>query len=136
MDAQCQCGALRAQVDVDARPFTTACHCVQCQRRTGSPFGVIAYFSREAVRIDGEAREFTRGSAVGTTVTNGFCPACGGTVYILLEKNPALIGVPVGAFGDSAFPPPNVSVWGQERHHWLELPDSIRQFVQGRDGQV
>lgn len=134
MDAQCQCGGLRARVAEDARPFTTMCHCSACQRRTGSPFGVIAYFRRDLVRILGDAKEFTRGSDLGTTVTSGFCPACGSTIYIRLEKNPDLLGLSVGAFGNRSFPLPHVSVWEQEKHHWLHLPDSIRQFARGTDG--
>jgi hypothetical protein len=134
MEARCQCGALQAQIDDGARPFTTMCHCLQCQRRSGSPFGAIAYFRKESVHILGEAKAFTRSSDAGPTITNGFCPGCGSTIYILLEKNPDLMGVPVGAFGDCAFPAPDVSVWGQEQHHWLALPDGVRQFVRGTDG--
>ena len=134
MEARCQCGALRAAVDEGARPFTTMCHCLACQRRSGSPFGVIAYFRKELVKILGEAKEFTRASDAGPSLTFGFCPACGSTIYVLLQKNPDLTGVPVGAFGDSHFPLADVSVWGQEKHHWLELPDRVRQFVRGRDG--
>ncbi len=134
MDARCQCGALRARVDEAARPFTTMCHCRQCQRRTGAPFGVVAYFRQELVHILGDAKEFTRGSDAGTSLTFGFCPTCGGTIYALLEKNPDLIGVPVGLFGNRSFPPPDVSVWEQERHHWVELPEAIRQFERGTDG--
>ena len=134
MDARCQCGALRARIDGGARPFTTLCHCIQCQLRTGSPFGAVAYFRKELVRIEGDAREFTRGSAAGTTLTSGFCPNCGSTIYILLEKNADLLGVPVGAFGDIGFSTPDVAVWGDEKHHWVELPETIRQFARGRDG--
>jgi hypothetical protein len=41
--AHCCCGSLRA--DVTGEPaFVGACHCTECQRRTGSPFGVNTYF--------------------------------------------------------------------------------------------
>lgn len=115
--------------------MTVLCHCDDCQRRTGSPFGVIAYYAREAVSFSGEAREFTRGSYVGTTLTNGFCPACGSSVYILLEKNPAIIGVPTGAFAAPDFPPPHRAVWEQHKHDWVTLPDGLPSFVRGTDGK-
>ena len=70
---------------------------------------------------------------MGPTVTNGFCPGCGSTIYVILEKNPALLGVPIGAFGNSKFPRPHVSVWEQEKHHWVELPDTMRQFARGTE---
>lgn len=135
MEAQCQCGQLRAHIAKDARALTIACHCTQCQQRSGSPFGVLAYFLKEAIEISGNAREFTRGSFIGSSVTNGFCPNCGSTVYVLLEKNPMMTGVPVGAFGDSEFPPPAIAVWEQEKHHWVKLPDTVQRFVRGTDGK-
>ena len=107
---------------------------MQCQRRSGSPFGVIAYYPKEFVRIVGEAREFTRGSHLGSTVTNGFCPNCGGTIYLRLEKNPAMMGVPVGAFGDGGFPAPQLAVWESEKHPWVVFPDSVHRFVRGTEG--
>ncbi len=134
MEARCQCGALRAEIEAGARPYTTICHCLACQRRSGSPFGAIAYFRRELVRIVGEAREFTRASDAGPSISFGFCLGCGSTISVFLEKNPDLLGVPVGAFGDASFPPPEISVWEQEKHDWVALPETTRQFVRGTEG--
>lgn len=43
--AQCCCGALRAEATGEPA-FAGACHCPECQRRTGSPFGVSTYFPK------------------------------------------------------------------------------------------
>ena len=41
--AHCCCGALRVEASAD--PDTVSvCHCGECQRRTGSVFGVGAFF--------------------------------------------------------------------------------------------
>lgn len=85
------------------------------------------------VRIVGEASEFARSSDVGNSVTSGFCPSCGSTIYVQLEKNPGFTGVPVGAFGESNFPSLDNSVWEQEKHHWVEFPESVSNFVKGTD---
>ena len=135
MLAHCQCGALQASVLDDTQPIPVLCHCDDCQRRSGSPFGVIAYFPKRAVTVAGEAREYTRGSYAGTTLTNGFCPHCGSTTYVLLEKAPELIGVPIGAFADPAFPAPVRAVWDQHRHSWVSHPDSIPTYARGTDGK-
>jgi hypothetical protein len=135
MEGSCQCGQLRATVADNASSYTVLCHCTDCQRRSGSPFGVIGYFSRDAVTLGGEAGEFSRTNASGNSVTSGFCQKCGSTVYVLLSKNAALIGVPVGAFADPGFPMPVRSVWHQSQHHWVELPDSIISFERGTDGK-
>jgi hypothetical protein len=44
--AHCCCGALRVEASADP-DAVVACHCGECQRRTGSVFGVGAYFKRE-----------------------------------------------------------------------------------------
>ena len=133
MRAQCQCGQLTA--DVTASPdAVSACHCRDCQRRSGSPFGVIAYFPAEAVAVAGEAQTYTRPTDSGATFTTGFCPRCGATVWVRADKHPASIGVPVGAFADPAFPPPVRSVYEQSRHTWVVMPGDIPRFPRGRTG--
>lgn len=46
--AQCQCGQLGLE-GPDRPLITIACHCNACQRRTGAPFGVLAYYRRDQV---------------------------------------------------------------------------------------
>jgi hypothetical protein len=38
----------------------------------------------------------------------------------------------VGGFADPKFPAPVRSVWEQTRHAWVELPDAVQHFAQGR----
>jgi hypothetical protein len=45
-EAACSCGQL--QVTVRGDPVRVAmCHCLECQRRTGSTFGVQAFYPRD-----------------------------------------------------------------------------------------
>ena len=57
MQASCQCGKLTAEVADGAEAMSILCHCLDCQRRTGSPFGTIAYFPGEAVTVSGFGAE-------------------------------------------------------------------------------
>jgi hypothetical protein len=103
----------------------SVCHCLACQRRTGSAFGYQARFPRERIEIVGEAREWVRISDEGEARSHFFCPECGGTVYYTCAPQPDLIAVPVGAFADPAFPEPRVSVWESRMHQWVGLPDGV-----------
>lgn len=38
---------------------------------------------------------------------------------------PHLIGVGAGAFADPSFPMPEQAVWAQDRHTWLDLPETV-----------
>ncbi|WP_295639808.1 GFA family protein [Novosphingobium sp.] len=132
MHAQCQCGLLSAEVSASSGAIS-ACHCFDCQRRSGSPFGVIAYFEAGQVALDGEATTYTRLTDSGATFTTGFCATCGSTVWARADKHPSMIGVPVGAFADWSFPPPMRSVFEASRHSWVEMPSDIPRFPRGRN---
>jgi hypothetical protein len=135
MQASCQCGSLTAEIRDGAEPMVSMCHCLDCQRRSGSQFGSIAYYPAEAVTIAGEAREFARSTDSGNTFTTGFCPTCGSTVYARPERTPPMIGVTVGTFADPGFPRPVRSVYEQSKHHWIESSAEIQGFMRGRDGE-
>jgi hypothetical protein len=101
------------------------CHCLACQRRTGSPFGVQARFTRQQITaIEGRATEYLRIADSGNRARFHFCPDCGSTVYWQMEVLPDVIGVAVGAFADPQFPPPKASVYEARRHPWTAIPDS------------
>lgn len=121
-EATCSCGALR--LVAEGEPVRVSmCHCLACQRRTGSAFGLQARFPRERVRISGSGREYVRlADDDGSPRRFHFCPDCGATVYYVLDSDPELIAVPVGAFADPAFPAPAVSVWESRRHAWVTPP--------------
>ena len=104
------------------------CHCLACQRRTGSPFGQQARWPEGKVRISGQATTYLRIGDEGSRITFHFCPTCGATVHYELDTMPGLIGVPVGAFADPTFPPPTFSVYEARRHAWVKVPDSVERM--------
>lgn len=128
--AQCVCGGLRLTLP-DAPFLVVACHCLDCQRRTGALFGVGAFYDADAVTISGERREFARAGASGGKVRASFCPTCGSTVFWRAEKLPAMIGVAVGAIADPEFPAPTKSVFERSKHPWVSFDASIDHFDQG-----
>lgn len=120
--ASCSCGQL--SVICEGEPVRISiCHCLACQQRTGSVFGVQARFRREKVAIEGRASEFVRIGDEGNEITFRFCPFCGSTVYWALDGAPDLLAVAVGAFADPGFPAPRHSVYESRRHSWVALPD-------------
>ena len=124
--AACSCGQLR--VEVTGEPVRVSmCHCLACQRRTGSAFGLQAGFAAGDVRMTGRHSEYARTSDEADAKVHvfRFCPDCGGTVLLTEPDEPDTVAVPVGAFADPGFPAPSVSVYGARRHEWVILPDGI-----------
>jgi hypothetical protein len=128
VDARCACGALTVTLSEPSK-LVVACHCVDCQRRTGAPFGVGAFYPLDAVAISGAAKEFVRDAASGAKVRSYFCPDCGSTVYWQADRLPSMIGVAVGALADPKYPAPARSVFEQSKHDWVQI-DGAEHFQQ------
>jgi len=100
--------------------MVSLCHCLECQRRTGSTYGVAAFFPRANVSAAGQAQDYTRAGDSGHSVTFHFCPRCGSTVYWHPARRPGMTAVAVGAFADPTFPAPTQAVYGARRHVWVQ----------------
>jgi hypothetical protein len=119
--ATCSCGQLKATVS--GEPVRIAmCHCLACQRRTGSVYSVQARFKAEDVKISGASHVYERVAESGNRLTFHFCPSCAATVHYSNTGAPGTTGIPVGAFADPDFPAPNFSVYEMSRHGWVPLP--------------
>jgi hypothetical protein len=117
-EAACSCRQLRL-VCAGAPVRVSMCHCLECQRRTGSAFGVQAWYPEAQVRaVEGRAKQHVRTADSGRTVTFQFCPDCGGTVFWRAEGAPGQIAVAVGTFAEPGFAPPRYSVHERSRHAW------------------
>jgi hypothetical protein len=122
--AQCSCGQLTVTCEGDP-VRVSICHCLDCQRRTGSPFAQQARWAAENVKVEGTSSDFVRVGDSGMTATFRFCPSCGSTVFYEIDKMPGVIAVPVGAFADPSFPTPTYSVYEARKHRWVHVPDDI-----------
>ena len=129
--AECSCGSLRVTAEGEPQAVV-ACHCIDCQRRTGSVFGVGAYYPIDQLTMSGESQSYSRPTDAGHQFTTYFCPRCGTSMHWVSGKNPGLVGVAVGAFADCAFPPPMRSVWERSRHGWANIDTASQHFDKGR----
>lgn len=123
--AQCHCGQVKVTCEGEPDPVVM-CHCRLCQRRTGVPFQIGAWFPAEAVRIDGETRPFARAGDSGLESAVNLCPNCGTSIW--WKGFPGKIGVAGGCFADPDFPQPTVSVYERSKHPWVSVPDGIPRF--------
>lgn len=123
--ASCSCGQLR--LTTQGEPVRISiCHCLECQKRTGSVFAAQARFPADRVAITGDSATWSRTGDSGGTAIFHFCPTCSAILYWEFREMPEFLAVPVGAFADPAFPPPTVSVYEERQHPWAfaagELP--------------
>jgi len=126
--ASCSCGQLTAVTS--AEPIrVSVCHCLACQRRTGSVFGAQARFASTSVTITGSSKQFVRVGDDGGRTTFNFCPTCGATVHYTSEGCEEHIAIPIGAFAEPTFPGPTFSVYEERMHSWVHMPRDIEHMA-------
>ena len=126
-EASCRCGQLRLRAQGEPMRVSV-CHCLDCQRRSGSVFATQARFPAAQVEITGDTREWSRRGDEGTTSVFSFCPECGSDVFYRTMEDPGVVAVPVGAFADPAFPPPVYSVYETRKHAWVTISGDLDHY--------
>lgn len=116
--ATCTCNLV--SIRCKGEPIRTAvCHCFECQRRTGSVFGVQARYLTSNAILDGDIASYTRIADSGNQVTYDFCPRCGTTMQLRLSAAPEFAVIPLGVFKEQDFASPSFSVYEQRKKGWV-----------------
>ena len=88
MTGGCQCGAVRYKVGGEPLALF-ACHCAECQRQSGSAFGLSMIVKRDDFVLErGTLKSFERATDSGRTISGHFCPDCGVRIYHLPTCRP------------------------------------------------
>jgi len=128
----CLCGAVRFRAR-NAPQRCGACHCTYCQKRTGSAFGIGAYFKTEDVemRCDGMRTYEHRSDETGRWIRQEFCPRCGTVVTWTVEALPGLRALAVGSFDE----PKRLKIerhgWLRSAHRWFTPPEGVEHHQKG-----
>jgi hypothetical protein len=119
-EAACACGALTATAKGDPVRISM-CHCLECQRRSGSVFGAQARWPADKVTVRGPSTTWSRTGDSGGVITNRFCPTCGSTIAYSIDRVPGFTVIPIGAFADPTIGAPVFSVYEARKHPWVDL---------------
>ncbi|MEM8957621.1 MAG: GFA family protein [Pseudomonadota bacterium] len=132
--ATCRCGQLRATCRGEPVRISV-CHCLDCQKRTGSAFAVQARWRDTDVTLSGRSATWERTADSGRTATYWFCPECGSTLAYVNEGWTGVTAIPVGAFADTEFPAPRFSVYEHRKHAWVGIGGAhVQHMAEPRPG--
>ena len=124
----CLCGAVRYATE--AEPLVTRiCWCTDCQKLAAGSATVNVVFPSEAVKFDGELRDYASTAASGNLMHRGFCPKCGTPVTTGSEARPHLIGVRGGTLDDPEIAKPDVSIWTSSAPSWAVIDEDLPQVA-------
>ena len=125
-DGGCQCGTVRYRLE--GEPLGLAvCHCTECQRQSGSAFGMSLAVPKDSFRLlSGELKTFTVLCDSGRTKHCAFCPSCGTRIYHRVFEG--ALSIKPGTLDDTSWLSPAAHYWTMRKQPWVSIPDGTRCF--------
>ena len=131
----CQCGEVR--YTLEGEPLMTyACHCGDCQKRTGSAFSMGMIYPLAALALAGQLVEWERTSADGNTNTRYSCSQCGNIIYGIGGSSPDLIKLQPGPLDDTRDLEVDAHIWMKRAQKWVVLPAEALRYETQPDNLV
>lgn len=133
LNGRCACGEVRYEITGEPL-FTHACHCVDCQRTTGSAFVIHTVLCEEDLVINGATRTGIGPSGSGAGCEMHGCESCGVIIWLryLYHQVPVIV-VRTGTLEDPNALPPRAHIFTSQKQPWFVLPDDVPTFVEAAD---
>jgi hypothetical protein len=122
------CGAIRYRI-AEAPLSLYACHCTDCQRHTGSAFGLSMIVRKEALHLLRGAPE-----AYAVTLPDGvkrhgrFCGECATRLWGEPARFPQVFILRPGTLDDTSWLEPVGYIWVRSKQPWVQIPDGAVTF--------
>jgi hypothetical protein len=127
LEGGCSCGAVRYRLTSEPL-FTHCCHCLNCQRQTGSAFVINVLIETDRVQVlatDPQPVDVPRDDGGKQTIFR--CPTCQVAVYSHYGHR-GILFVRAGTLDDPSGVAPDVHIYTGSKLPWVVLPDSVPAF--------
>lgn len=132
LEGGCACGAVRYRLTT-APMFVHCCHCLNCQRQTGTAF--VLNMLIEAARV-----QLLDGTPTAVTVPREHglhrifrCPTCQVAVWSEYGGRSEVLFVRAGTLDEPAAVSPDVHIYTRSKLPWVTLPASVPTFAEYYD---
>ena len=123
----CACGAVRYRLASEPM-FVHCCHCLNCQRQTGSAFVINLLIEADRVElVAGDPQPVDVPRDDGSVQRIFRCPACQVAVFSQYAR-PAIRFVRAGTLDDPSAVRPDVHIYTRSKVGWVELPEDVPAF--------
>ena len=124
----CACGEVRYRLASEPL-FVHCCHCLNCQRQTGSAFVINLLIESDRVELlEGEPQPISVPRSGGKKQKIWRCPTCQTALYSQYT-NPKVRFVRAGTLDDPLAVEPDVHIFTRSKVPWVNLPDSQPAFA-------
>jgi hypothetical protein len=127
MEGGCACGAVRYRLTSEPL-FVHCCHCLNCQRQTGSAFVINLLIEADRVQLlagSPQAVDVPRDDGSKQKIYR--CATCQIAVFSQYT-HPAVRFVRVGTLDVPSAVAPDVHIFTRSKLGWVTLPDSVPAF--------
>jgi len=133
LEGGCACGAVRYRL---ASPpmFVHCCHCLDCQRQTGSAFVLNALIETDRIALlAGKPEPVPVPTDSGRPHDIHRCPKCQTAVWSDYGRRPNLRFVRIGTLDDPTALAPDVHIYTRSKQPWVTLPAGTPAFAEYYD---
>ena len=128
LEGGCACGRVRYRLGTPPM-FVHCCHCLDCQRQTGSAFVLNALIEADRiVLLSGDPQPVSVPTDSGSPHQIFRCPACQIALWSNYGGRAALRFVRVGTLDKPAALPPDVHIYIRSKVPWVILPSTTPAF--------
>jgi hypothetical protein len=128
LEGKCACGAVRYRLASEPM-FVHCCHCLDCQRQTGSAFVLNALIEADRVELlSGELQPVRMPTDSGQPHDTHRCPACQVALWSTYGGRTALRFVRVGTLDTPSVLKPDVHIYTRSKVPWVRLPEDVPAF--------
>jgi hypothetical protein len=127
LEGGCSCETVRYRLTSDPL-FVHCCHCLNCQRQTGSAFVINVLIEADRVEIaTGEPESVEVPRDDDSTQEIFRCPECKVALYSRYTY-PVVSFVRAGTLDEPASVSPDVHIFTRSKLPWVVLPDGVPSF--------
>jgi len=127
LEGGCACGKVRYRL-TSGPLFTHCCHCLNCQRQTGSAFVINALIETDRIELpvaEPQSVDVPRGGSTKQRIFR--CPTCQVAVFSRYTRA-GIRFVRGGTLDDPPAVTPDVHIYTRSKLSWVMLPDSVPAF--------
>ena len=129
----CLCGAIKYEFDKSNLISAHHCHCIDCQKSTGSGKSTILLLPAQAILMDGELKFYTSPTSSGRNMSRGFCQECGSPVLSFIKEMQEVNFLKAGSLDDSSWLKIDSNFYSSSAHSWSPIDDDILSFTHNPD---
>jgi hypothetical protein len=125
---RCVCGATKYRLNEEPI-LVYACHCTDCQKRSGSAFGMSMWVKRSALELQqGEPILVESKTESGRLTRLRYCHVCNTRMWSESLRHPALAVMRAGTLDDTSWLRPVAHIWTRSAQPWVLIPEGAPRF--------